>query len=413
MVDRIEDQRQAADAYARELASFADDLHVLHVDCGSPSYREVAAAARTEGRVSLSSSAISEAINGKRLPSLDFTLELVRQLAGPDQQTMDQWRERWKRVKLYQRQAAALKRGSPIQNKIGDNSNQPILGSDKEDLSAAHLEAERIIKQAQAQAEAIVEKARIQADEMTASATQMLLDATERGTIHVAAQLKLREHCRIALVGPPGSGKGTQSPFLSKLLDIPVLHIGELFRSNIRDSTRLGRVARRHMERGELIPDEVTVGMLKARLQDSDTEHGFILDGVPRTLGQAEALDELLASRPARIDAALNFEVGRDESFRRLVGRRICKNDSSHVAHILYAAPQKYGSCDVCGGPLYLREDDSRNVIARRWDVWRSQSEHVVQKYGSERRLVTISGVGTVSTVTERAISALNAYFGY
>lgn len=412
MVDLTEDQREAVDAYARELAAFSDALHVLHVDRGSPAYREIAAAAGAAGRVSLSSSAISEAISGKRLPSLDFTLELVRQLAGSDQGVREQWRERWKRVKLHQRQAGAYRKRSGVRSKIGQGPDQSPPGSDQEVLSAARLEAERIVKEAQAEAESIIEAARIQADEMTTSATQMLLDATERGKIPVAARLQMREHCRIALVGPPGSGKGTQSPFLGKLLEVPVLHIGELFRSNIGGRTQLGRKAFQYMNRGELVPNEVTLGMLESRLQDSDTRHGFILDGIPRNLDQAEAVDELLARTSEKIDAALNFEVERDESFRRLVGRRICKNDSSHVAHIMLRPPRSPDVCDICGGPLYLRDDDSRKVIAMRWDVWKAQSESVVQKYGAERRLVTVSGTGTVSSVTERAMSALNAYFG-
>ncbi|MEU3550567.1 nucleoside monophosphate kinase [Streptomyces longwoodensis] len=412
MADQTEDQRGAADAYARELAAFADALHVLHVDRGSPSYWEIAAAAGAAGRVSLSSSAISEAISGKRLPSLNFTLELVRQLAGADQGVREQWRERWKRVKLHQRQASAYRKQSGARNKIPGGPDQPLLRSDQEVLSAARFEAERIVKDAQAEAESIIEAARIQADEMTASATLILLDATERGTTPVAARLQMREHCRIALVGPPGSGKGTQSVFLGKLLEVPVLHIGELFRTNIRGCTPLGQRAYEYMNRGELVPDEVTLGMLESRLQGPDTRHGFILDGIPRNRNQAEAVDELLARNSEKIDAALNFEVERDESFRRLVGRRICKNDSSHVAHIMLRPPQKPGICDICGGPLYLRDDDSRKVIAMRWDVWKTQSESVVQKYGAERRLVTVSGIGTVSSVTERAMSALNAYFG-
>ncbi|MFD5519622.1 nucleoside monophosphate kinase [Streptomyces sp. NPDC127066] len=412
MADLTEGQREAADAYARELAAFADALHILHVDRGAPSYREIATAAGTAGRMALSSSAISEAISGKRLPSMDFTLELVRQLVGPDQGMRDQWRERWKRVKLHQRQASAYRKQSGTRNKIGEGLEQPLSGGDQEVLPAARVEAERIVKDAQAEAESIIEAARIQAEEMTASATQMLLDATERGTIPVAARLQMREHCRIALVGPPGSGKGTQSLFLGKLLEVPVLHIGELFRINISGHTKLGRKAFRYMNRGELVPDEVTLGMLESRLRDPDTRHGFVLDGFPRNLDQAVAVDELLTRTSENIDAALNFEVGRDESFKRLVGRRICKNDSSHVAHIMLKPPRKPDICDICGGPLYLRDDDSRKVIAVRWEVWKAQSESVVQKYGAERRLVTVSGTGTVSSVTERAMSALNAYFG-
>ncbi|MEU2588641.1 nucleoside monophosphate kinase [Streptomyces avermitilis] len=222
----------------------------------------------------------------------------------------------------------------------------------------------------------------------------------------------MREHSRIVLVGPPGSGKGTQAPFLSKLLEVPLVYVGELFRSNVSGGTKLGKQAAKFMNRGQLIPDEVILGMLSERLSDPDTQHGFLLDGLPRNLNQAEAIDALLAQTSAKIDAALNIDVGRDEAFRRLVGRRICKNASSHLAHIMYSAPKQYGVCDLCGSPLYLREDDTRQVIGQRWDVWKAQSEPVVQKYGAEGILITISGVGTVSGITERATSALSAYFG-
>ncbi|MFE4579434.1 nucleoside monophosphate kinase [Streptomyces chartreusis] len=407
-----DDTGDAANTYARELVGFAAALRVLHVDRGSPSYREIAAAAGDAGRVSLSSSAISEALSGKRLPSMDFTLELIRQLAGSDQEIREQWRERWKRVKLHQRQATTYRRQSQSRSENGQRPLKDAPDGFQDALSAARLEAERIIKSAQEEAEAIIESARIQADEMTQSATQMLLDATERGTMPGAIRQRLRENSRIALVGPPGSGKGTQAPFLGKLLGTPVLSLGDLFRTNIRDATKLGVQAKGYIDRGKLVPDEVTLGMVAARLEDPDTQHGFILDGIPRNLDQARVLDELLATTSEQIDAALTFDVGQDESFRRIVGRRVCKQDSSHVAHITYTPPQKPGICDVCGGPLYTRADDTRRVIAMRWDVWKAQSASVVQKYGAEGRLVTVSGTGSVSDVTRRAISALNAYFG-
>lgn len=411
MADSTEDQLDAAGRYARELTAFAEALHVLHVDQGTPAYRAISEAARTAGRVPLSSSAISEAFSGKRLPSLDFTLELVRQLAGPDQEVREQWRERWKQVKLYQRQSVVQRKQSrpPSENGPRRQRNLPSHG---ESLSAVRLEAERIIVAARLEAESIIESARVRADEMTASATQMLLDATERGVIPAVARLHLREHFRIVLVGPPGSGKGTQAPFLSKLLEIPSVHLGELFRSNISGRTKIGKKAYSYLNSGELVPDEVTLEMLADRLQAPDTHHGFILDGLPRNLDQAVAVDDLLAATSQRIEAVLNLDIPRDEAFRRIVGRRICKNDSSHLAHITYATPQKYGLCDVCGGPLYTREDDSRHVVGKRWDVWKHQTEPVVQKYGAEGRLVTVSGIGTVSSVTEHAIAALNAFFG-
>lgn len=190
------------------------------------------------------------------------------------------------------------------------------------------------------------------------------------------------------------------------------MHLGELFRSNVASGTKLGKEAAKFMKRGELIPDEATLAMLEERLHAPDTQHGFLLDGLTRTLNQAQGVDDPLAMNSEKIDAALNFNISRDESFRPLVGRRVCKNDSSHVAHITYATPQEYGVCDVCDGPLYLREDDTRRVIGLRWDAWKGQSEPVVRKYGSEGLLVTISGTGTVASITERAITALDAYFG-
>ncbi|MFG3034149.1 nucleoside monophosphate kinase [Streptomyces sp. NPDC048253] len=344
---------------------------------------------------------------------MNFTLELVRQLAGSDQDLREQWRERWKRVKLQQRQLAGQRKSLESRRGASRDLRRDLLDATPEPLSAAQREAERIIQAAQAEAESIIESARIRADEMTESASQMLLNATERGTMPAAAaRLLLREHSRIVLVGPPGSGKGTQSPFLSKLLEIPVVNVGQMFRTNISARTKLGKRAYDFMHRGELIPDNLMLEMLADTLRSTDTGHGFLLDGMPRNLAQAELVEDLLTSTSGGIDAVLNFDVGRDEVFRRLVGRRICKNDSSHVAHIMYAAPLKYGTCDVCGGPLYLRDDDTRKVIGLRLEVWKSQSEPVVKKYGAEGRLVTISGIGTVPSVTERAVTALNAYFG-
>jgi adenylate kinase len=343
---------------------------------------------------------------------VDFTLELVRQLAGHDHEVRERWREKWKRVKLCQRQSVVRRKQSKPQHDTGHSTQRDLPDSGNEALTTARLEAERIVQAAQAEAESIIESARIRADEMTAAATQMLLDATERGTIPVTERLRLREHSRIVLVGPPGSGKGTQAPFLSKLLEVPLIHVGELYRSNIAGRTAVGKKLYDYMNRGKLVPDEVTLEMLADRLHAPDTQHGFILDGLPRNLSQAVGVDDLLASTSEGIEAALNFDISRDESFKRVIGRRVCKNDSSHRAHVTYATPQKYGRCDVCGGPLYTREDDSRHVIAKRWEVWKYQTEPVVQKYGAEGRLVTVSGIGTVSGVTERALTALYAYFG-
>ncbi len=212
---------------------------------------------------------------------------------------------------------------------------------------------------------------------------------------------------RIVLVGPPGAGKGTQAAFLAKNLAIPHISTGDLFRANISQGTALGLEAKGYMDRGELVPDEVTIGMAKDRMEQADAANGFLLDGFPRNVAQAEALDVVLKADDMQLDAVLDLEVPEDEVVKRIAGRRICRNDSSHVFHVTYNAPKTEGVCDVCGGELYQRADDSEETVRTRLEVYHTQTEPIIDYYRAQNLVVTISALGKVDEVTARAMDAL------
>ncbi|MET9577024.1 adenylate kinase [Streptomyces sp. DT199] len=212
---------------------------------------------------------------------------------------------------------------------------------------------------------------------------------------------------RIVLVGPPGAGKGTQAAFLAKNLSIPHISTGDLFRANISRQTELGKLAKSYMDAGNLVPDEVTIAMAKDRMEQPDAENGFLLDGFPRNVSQAEALDELLEAENMQLDAVLDLEVPEDEVVKRIAGRRICRNDSSHVFHVTYKQPAKDGVCDVCGGELYQRDDDSEETVRTRLEVYHTQTEPIIDYYKAQGLVVTISALGKVEDVTTRAMEAL------
>ncbi|WP_309095768.1 adenylate kinase [Streptomyces sp.] len=212
---------------------------------------------------------------------------------------------------------------------------------------------------------------------------------------------------RIVLVGPPGAGKGTQAAFLAQNLSIPHISTGDLFRANISRQTELGKLAKSYMDAGNLVPDEVTIAMAKDRMEQPDAEGGFLLDGFPRNVSQAEALDELLETESMQLDAVLDLEVPEDEVVKRIAGRRICRNDSSHVFHVTYKQPVKDGVCDVCGGELYQRDDDSEETVRTRLEVYHTQTEPIIDYYKAQGLVVTISALGKVEDVTRRAMEAL------
>jgi adenylate kinase len=212
---------------------------------------------------------------------------------------------------------------------------------------------------------------------------------------------------RIVLVGPPGAGKGTQAAFLAKNLSIPHISTGDLFRANISQQTELGKLAKSYMDKGDLVPDEVTIAMAKDRMEQPDAVGGFLLDGFPRNVSQAEALDETLTTESMKLDAVLDLEVPEDEVVKRIAGRRICRNDSAHVFHVSYKPAKQEGVCDVCGGELYQRDDDSEETVRKRLEVYHTQTEPIIDYYKAQGLVVTISALGKVEEVTGRAMEAL------
>lgn len=193
----------------------------------------------------------------------------------------------------------------------------------------------------------------------------------------------------LILLGPPGSGKGTQAKRLSKERGWPQLSTGDMLRSNIKEGTQLGLEAKAFMDKGELVPDSVVIGMIENRVDASDCKDGFILDGFPRTIPQAEALDELLKSKSLMIDSAILFNIDEKELVRRLGGRRTCK-DCGSMFHDVAAPPQKAGTCDQCGGQLVQRDDDKPEVIHNRLKVYQEQTAPLVGYYREQQKVSEI-----------------------
>ena len=211
---------------------------------------------------------------------------------------------------------------------------------------------------------------------------------------------------RIVLVGPPGAGKGTQAQFIASHLAIPRISTGDIFRYNVTSNTELGRKAREYMERGDLVPDEVTVAMVRDRLAEDDAQEGFLLDGFPRNVPQAETLKKMLAEIDVKLTVVLELEVDEDEVVRRLSGRRTCRR-CERVWHVLYDPPARTGICDDCGGELFQRDDDSEETIRHRLEVYAEQTSPLIAFYADEGILIGIDATGLVEDITDRAIEAL------
>jgi adenylate kinase len=216
---------------------------------------------------------------------------------------------------------------------------------------------------------------------------------------------------RLVLVGPPGAGKGTQAEFIASTLSVPKISTGDIFRANVSQGTPLGQEAKRYMDSGGLVPDEVTINMVRDRLAEPDAADGFLLDGFPRTVPQAVALDKMLADTGAALDLVLELIVEADEVIRRLSGRRNC-HGCNKVWHVEFDPPTREGVCDRCGGQLYQRDDDKPETVAERLRVYERDTSPLIDYYGAQNKLVGIDATGPVEDVTARAIDALRSYGG-
>ena len=215
---------------------------------------------------------------------------------------------------------------------------------------------------------------------------------------------------RIVLVGPPGAGKGTQAQFIASQHGIPRISTRDIFRYNVTSNTELGRQAREYMERGDLVPDEVTIAMVRDRLAEDDAQEGFLLDGFPRNVPQAETLKKMLAEEwDARLSVVLELVVDEDEVVRRLSGRRTCRR-CGRIWHVLFDPPARSEICDDCGGELFQRDDDKEEVIRHRLEVYSSQTSPLIEFYADEGILLGIDATGPVEEITERALSALRRF---
>ncbi len=205
---------------------------------------------------------------------------------------------------------------------------------------------------------------------------------------------------RLVLVGPPGAGKGTQAQFLAAHYSIPHISTGDIFRANLKAATPLGLDAKAFMDRGELVPDSVTNEMVKDRLTHDDCTIGFLLDGFPRNVAQAEVLRAILAEKKSPLNAVLEFSLANNEIVARLSSRRTCKECGQPSVGV--------DKCPQCGGDVYQREDDKAEVITRRLEVYLEQTAPIVTFYRNEGLLITVSALGSVEDITAHAISALN-----
>ncbi len=205
----------------------------------------------------------------------------------------------------------------------------------------------------------------------------------------------------VILLGPPGAGKGTQAKFMVDRWNIPQVSTGDILRAAVREGTGLGVEARGFMDRGELVPDRVVIGIIAERLKEDDATGGFILDGFPRTLPQAEALESILTDLDRNIDHVVSIEVDEEELVDRLTGRRMCKGCGESF-HVLFNPPQNEGVCDRCGGGLYQRDDDKEGTIRQRLNVYRDQTSPLIAFYREKGSLREIDGSGNIQDIFAR-----------
>jgi adenylate kinase len=205
----------------------------------------------------------------------------------------------------------------------------------------------------------------------------------------------------LILLGPPGSGKGTQGERLQADFRLPYYATGDILRAAVRDGTDLGREAKEYMDRGDLVPDEVMIGVIAERIEGPEAADGFILDGFPRTTAQAEALDDAMDRLGRELTAAIQIEVSDEEVVRRLSGRRTCVK-GGHIFHVDFDPPKREGVCDICGGQLVVRDDDKPDVVRHRLEQYHSKTEPLVSYYEGKGILRRVDGDHPPEEVTDR-----------
>lgn len=209
----------------------------------------------------------------------------------------------------------------------------------------------------------------------------------------------------IILFGPPGAGKGTQAKKMVDFYGIPQISTGDILRANVREGTELGLAAKSYMDKGELVPDDVLIGIIKNRLKEDDCKKGFILDGYPRTIPQADALAVILKEIQKPIDVVLNLEVPDEELVERISGRLMCKCGASY--HRTFNPPKKEGVCDTCAGEVYQRADDKEEAVQNRLNVYKKQTQPLIDYYAKQGILVTLDGTKDINEVFEDIKAAL------
>lgn len=203
---------------------------------------------------------------------------------------------------------------------------------------------------------------------------------------------------RLVLLGAPGAGKGTQAKKLIEKYGIPQISTGDLLRAAVSAGTQLGKEAKSYMDKGELVPDRVVLGMVEERLKQDDCKKGYILDGFPRNVAQAEALDKMLSGLGMALDAALSVDVPFDDLMKRLTGRRTCKS-CGQMYNVYFNPPKKEGICDKCGGELFQRDDDKEETIKKRLEVYNSQTAPLIEYYGKKGILKSVKGTGSIDEI--------------
>jgi adenylate kinase len=211
----------------------------------------------------------------------------------------------------------------------------------------------------------------------------------------------------IILLGPPGAGKGTQAKMLVEKYQIPQISTGDILRAAVKEGSPLGKEAKACMDKGELVPDSVVIGIVEERIQQPDCAKGYMLDGFPRTVPQAEALDGMLQNLSSKIDHVVSIEVANEELVGRLTGRRTCR-DCGAGFHVMFDPPDKEGVCDKCGGELYQRDDDNVETVTSRLDVYESQTMPLIDYYTAQGKIRPIDGVGEIKEIFKRVTEVLS-----